>query len=106
LLKYDEPLSKCSFKFHLRHYTAVSKLKTGRVLHHFPSALPGGSRNTRHGGDAFCILDCVFQVEDQVYYAMDCLAWSGVSFYDCPAEMRLSWLGRGALYDAVHVLGS
>ena len=28
----------------------VSRLKTGRVLHRFPSALPGGSKNTRHGG--------------------------------------------------------
>ena len=74
--------------------TTVSRLKSGRVLHRFPSALPGGSKSTRHGRseDAFCILDCVFHKEDSVYYAMDCLAWNGMSLYDCTAEMRLSWL--------------
>ena len=70
----------------------VSRVKTGRVLHVFPSALPGGSKITRHGEGAFCILDCVFHEADGVYYAMDCLAWNGMSLYDCTAEMRLSWL--------------
>ena len=27
-----------------------------------------------------------------MYYAMDCLAWNGMSLYDCTTEMRLSWL--------------
>lgn len=71
--------------------TTTSRGKTGRVLHRFQSALPGGSSSTRHG-DAFCILDCVFHRRDQTYYAMDCLAWNGMSMYDCAAEMRLSWL--------------
>lgn len=72
----------------------VSRLKNGRVLHRFPSALPGGSQRTKHGKaeDSFCILDCVFHQEDGVYYVMDCMAWNGMSLYDCTAEMRLSWL--------------
>ena len=72
----------------------VSRLKNGRVLHRFPSALPGGSQRTKHGKaeDSFCILDCVFHQEDGVYYVMDCMAWNGMSMYDCTAEMRLSWL--------------
>ena len=59
-----------------------------------PSALPGGSQRTKHGKaeDSFCILDCVFHQEDGVYYVMDCMAWNGMSMYDCTAEMRLSWL--------------
>ena len=74
--------------------TTTSRGKTGRVLHRFQSALPGGSSTTRHGRaeDAFCILDCVFHRQNQTYYAMDCLAWNGMSMYDCSAEMRLSWL--------------
>ena len=76
-----------------RGYT-VSRLKSGRVLHKFPSALPGGSRRSKHGKaeDSFCILDCVFHQSDGVYYVMDCMAWNGMSMYDCTAEMRLSWL--------------
>jgi snurportin-1 len=72
----------------------VSRLKSGRVLHKFPSALPGGSRRSKHGKaeDSFCILDCVFHQSDGVYYVMDCMAWNGMSMYDCTAEMRLSWL--------------
>ena len=62
----------------------VSRLKNGRVLHRFPSALPGGSQRTKHGKaeDSFCILDCVFHQEDGVYYVMDCMAWNGMSMYD------------------------
>ena len=65
-----------------------------RAVVRFPSALPGGSQRTKHGKaeDSFCILDCVFHQEDGVYYVMDCMAWNGMSMYDCTAEMRLSWL--------------
>ncbi|EEH56954.1 mRNA_cap_enzyme [Micromonas pusilla CCMP1545] len=77
----------------------VSRLRSGRPLHRFKSALPGGSDATRHGPDAFCILDCVFHERDQTYYVLDCLAWNSVSLYDCAAEMRVAWV-RGKLGDA------
>jgi snurportin-1 len=71
----------------------VARAKTGGVSRRFASALPGGSRRTKHGkaeGD-FCILDCVFHEPDATYYVLDTLAWNGVSLYDCAAEMRAAW---------------
>ena len=71
----------------------AARAKTGGVSRRFASALPGGSRRTKHGkaeGD-FCILDCVFHEPDATYYVLDTLAWNGVSLYDCAAEMRAAW---------------
>jgi snurportin-1 len=71
----------------------AARAKTGGVSRRFASALPGGSRRTKHGkaeGD-FCILDCVFHAPDATYYVLDTLAWNGVSLYDCAAEMRAAW---------------
>lgn len=40
----------------------VSRLRNGSVLHHFPSALPGGARKKGVSGPAqsYSILDCIF----------------------------------------------
>ena len=72
----------------------IARLQCGRIQNKFPSALPGGSPETMHGRaeDAFCILDCVFDERSRTYHVLDCLAWNGMSLYDCAAEMRLSWL--------------
>ena len=73
--------------------STAARAKTGGISRRFASALPGGSRRTKHGkaeGD-FCILDCVFHEADATYYVLDTLAWNGVSLYDCAAEMRAAW---------------
>lgn len=42
--------------------TTVSRQRNGRVLHHFPSALPNGARtrDVSCASSVFCILDCIF----------------------------------------------
>lgn len=74
--------------------STIARGKSGRLIKRFISALPGGSKKTRHGNDEanFCILDCVFHEGDETFYVLDCLAWNGVSLYDCACEMRLAWL--------------
>eukprot|EP00891_Asterochloris_glomerata_P005970 jgi/Astpho2/5970/fgenesh1_pm.00080_%23_39_t len=70
----------------------VSRLRTGRVLHSFPSPLPGGSTASSSGADSFSILDCVFHEPQQTYYIVDVMCWQGYILYDCAAEFRLYWL--------------
>lgn len=42
--------------------TTVSRLRNGRILHCFPSALPNGARTrgVAASSQVFCILDCIF----------------------------------------------
>ncbi|KAF6161456.1 hypothetical protein GIB67_009335 [Kingdonia uniflora] len=74
--------------------TTVSRLRNGSVLHHFPSNLPNGARTKDNSGPAhsFCLLDCIFHEQDQTYYVIDMVCWSGYSYYDCSAEFRFFWL--------------
>eukprot|EP01018_Ginkgo_biloba_P035149 Gb_30822 [translate_table: standard] len=74
--------------------TTVSRLRNGRILHHFPSALPNGARakNVAGPGHMFCILDCIFHEPNQTYYIIDMICWRGYSLYDCSAEFRFFWL--------------
>ncbi|XP_010555547.1 PREDICTED: snurportin-1 isoform X2 [Tarenaya hassleriana] len=74
--------------------TTVSRLRNGSILHHFPSALPGGARTKGASGPAqsYCILDCIFHESDQTYYVIDMICWRGYSLYDCTAEFRFFWL--------------
>lgn len=47
--------------------TTVSRVRNGSILHHFPSALPGGARKKGASGPAnsYSILDCIFhEVKD------------------------------------------
>ncbi|CAN6914513.1 hypothetical protein HID58_078149 [Brassica napus] len=72
----------------------VSRLRNGSVLHHFPSALPGGARKKGVSGPAqsYSILDCIFHEADQTYYVIDMVCWRGYSLYECTAEFRFFWL--------------
>lgn len=74
--------------------TTVSRLRNGRILHCFPSALPNGARtkSVSGPGQMFCILDCIFHEADQSYYVIDMICWRGYSLYDCSVEFRFFWL--------------
>uniref|UniRef100_A0A7N0UY15 Snurportin-1 n=1 Tax=Kalanchoe fedtschenkoi TaxID=63787 RepID=A0A7N0UY15_KALFE len=74
--------------------TTVSRLRNGAVLHHFPSALPSGSRKKTvpDPAQSFSVLDCIFHEQDQTYYVIDMVCWRGYSLYDCSAEFRFFWL--------------
>eukprot|EP00850_Spirogloea_muscicola_P012292 SM000079S22410 [mRNA] locus=s79:78003:79786:- [translate_table: standard] len=76
------------------HGTTVSRLRSGHVLHRFPSALPNGARARGVAAPAhvFCILDAVFHEADQTYYVLDMMSWRGYSLYDCAAEFRFFWV--------------
>ena len=70
----------------------VSRTRAGRLLHTFPSALPGGARGGDAGGSGPCILDCVFHEPAGTYFVQDIMCWKGYTLYDCSAEFRLFWL--------------
>ncbi|KAK8486406.1 hypothetical protein V6N12_030492, partial [Hibiscus sabdariffa] len=74
--------------------TTVSRQRNGSILHHFPLALPAGSKTRDGSGSAqsYCILDCIFHESDQTYYVIDMVCWNGYSLYDCTAEFRFYWL--------------
>jgi snurportin-1 len=95
----------------------LARAAGGRVLHEFPSRLPGGSPATVGGPSAGCVLDCVFQADGLgeeeargggfaaappsatpstvggTFHALDVLEWAGVDMAPCTADMRLFWLG-------------
>ncbi|CAM9000637.1 unnamed protein product [Rhodiola kirilowii] len=52
--------------------TTVSRLRNGAVLHHFPSALPSGSRKktVADPSQSYSVLDCIFHELDQTYYVI------------------------------------
>ncbi|CAL9226742.1 unnamed protein product [Arabidopsis halleri] len=74
--------------------TTVSRVRNGSILHHFPSALPGGARKKGAAGPAssYSILDCIFHESDQTYYVIDMVCWRGYSLYECTAEFRFFWM--------------
>ncbi|BBN06619.1 snurportin-1 [Marchantia polymorpha subsp. ruderalis] len=74
--------------------TTVSRQRNGRVLHHFPSALPNGARtrDVSCASSVFCILDCIFHEPDKTYYVLDLMCWRGYSLYDCNTEFRFFWM--------------
>jgi snurportin-1 len=76
--------------------TTVSRLRTGSVLHRFPSALPNGSKSkeSSRSGQSYCILDCIFHELDQTYYVIDMVCWAGIPFYECTSEFRFFWLNN------------
>ena len=76
--------------------------RTGRLLHRFPSPLPGGSPASA-GRAAFTMLDCVFQPDDLgaaggpgevpgTLHVLDLLAWRGQDVAGSAADFRLFWL--------------
>ncbi|XP_059657393.1 uncharacterized protein LOC132303955 [Cornus florida] len=74
--------------------TTISRLRNGSLLHHFPSALPGGARikDVSRSAQSYCILDCIFHELDQTYYVIDMICWAGYSLHECTAEFRFFWL--------------
>ena len=82
----------------------VSRLRDGRILHAFNSAMPngrsGGGSRGRVGGSDFSILDCVFCETSQCYWICDVMCWKGHSVYDCTSEFRLFWLNQKLAEDA------
>ncbi|CAM8896126.1 unnamed protein product [Rhodiola kirilowii] len=73
--------------------TTVSRLRNGAVLHHFPSALPSGSRKktVSDPSQSYSVLDCIFHELDQTYYVIDMVCWRGYSLHYCTAEFRFNF---------------
>jgi hypothetical protein len=69
----------------------ITRLKSGSILHNFPSALPNGSNKTRRAAHVFCILDTVYHEPDDTYYITDVLAWNGVHLCNSSLECRHAW---------------
>ena len=69
----------------------VSRLKSGAVMHIFPSALPNGSMKTRRPSHVFCMFDAVFHEPDSTYYLVDVLAWNGVHLCSTSLDCRSNW---------------
>jgi len=72
--------------------STTARSRSGVQLARFPSALPGGSRQTLGPGDPFCILDAIFHQPDETYYVMDMMCWKGQALYGCSAEFRMFWV--------------
>ena len=87
-----------------------SRKKNGKVLHRrFASVLPGGSKGSRGRASEHCVLECIFQEQNQTYFVMDLgklvvwmllkrvvyaslVCWKGQVFYECSAAFRGFWL--------------
>lgn len=70
----------------------VARIPSGAVLKRFPSALPCGSHKTNRASDAFCLLDCIFQEQNNTFYVLDVMCWKGYLLYNCTTEFRWYWL--------------
>ncbi|KUF92774.1 hypothetical protein AM588_10004041 [Phytophthora nicotianae] len=64
----------------------------GSILKKFPSALPCGSHKTNKSNDGYCILDCIFQEQNETFYVLDVMCWKGYLLYNCTTEFRLYWM--------------
>jgi len=65
------------------------RLRNGRIKHHFPSLLPGGSHKSAESG--YSILDCIFYPGNKTYYVLDMICWNGHAVADSDSEFRLFW---------------
>ncbi|KAG3089388.1 hypothetical protein PI125_g18032 [Phytophthora idaei] len=70
----------------------IARIPSGSILKKFPSALPCGSHKTNKSNDGYCILDCIFQEQDETFYVLDVMCWKGYLLYNCTTEFRLYWM--------------
>ncbi|CAH0481334.1 unnamed protein product [Peronospora belbahrii] len=70
----------------------IARIPAGSILKKFPSALPCGSYKTNKANDGYCILDCIFQEQNETFYVLDVMCWKGYLLYNCTTEFRLYWM--------------
>ncbi|KAI9906225.1 hypothetical protein PsorP6_004750 [Peronosclerospora sorghi] len=70
----------------------IARIPSGSILKKFPSALPCGSHKTNKFNEGYCILDCIFQEQDETFYVLDVMCWKGYLLYNCTTEFRLYWV--------------
>uniref|UniRef100_A0A0N5C756 Snurportin-1 n=1 Tax=Strongyloides papillosus TaxID=174720 RepID=A0A0N5C756_STREA len=63
--------------------------KSGFRLNQFTSHLPGGSKSNR---DSLTILDCILDVDNNVFYVLDLITWDNTDFSSSEFEFRHYWL--------------
>eukprot|EP00954_Amorphochlora_amoebiformis_P017497 1319516-Amorphochlora_amoeboformis.AAC.1 len=68
----------------------ISRKRSGAILHVFSSALPSGNPKQKQVDP--CILDCIYHPQNQTYYVLDLMCWSGYSVYDSNTEFRHFWV--------------
>lgn len=66
----------------------TTRQRDGRVLHRFPSFLPGGSPGSL-APSALTVLDCVYSAPLNRYFATDLLIWADYDYTGHPAEFRM-----------------
>ncbi|CEG41386.1 m3G-cap-specific nuclear import receptor (Snurportin1) [Plasmopara halstedii] len=70
----------------------IARIPSGNILNKFPSALPCGSYKTNKSSDGYCILDCIYQEQNETFYVLDIMCWKGYLLYNCTSEFRLYWM--------------
>ncbi len=65
--------------------------RSGAMINHFPSLLPGGSRQSHRVQRDYCILDCIFDAGTQSFHILDVMCWGGHPVYDSDLEFRTFW---------------
>lgn len=72
----------------------VARFENGEVMEVFPSYLPNGSRHSPggRGSSSFCILDCIFDKQNNTFYILDVISWKGQFYSDCPTTFRYYWV--------------
>lgn len=71
--------------------------RRGRLIHRFPSSLPGGHRHQpkdrAHRG---AVLDTILVGETKTHYVLDLILWNE-SYVGCDTQFRVSWRDRKLL---------
>ncbi|CAI5712524.1 unnamed protein product [Peronospora destructor] len=70
----------------------IARSPAGSILKKFPSALPCGSHKTNKSNDGYCILDCIYQEQNETFYVLDVMCWKSYLLYNCTTEFRLYWM--------------
>ena len=70
----------------------IARIPAGSILKKFPSALPCGSHKTNKSNDGYCILDCIYQEQNETFYVLDVMCWKSYLLYNCTTEFRLYWM--------------
>ncbi|TDH65423.1 hypothetical protein CCR75_009572 [Bremia lactucae] len=70
----------------------TARTPSGCILKKFPSTLPCGSYKTNKSTEGYCILDCIYQEQDETFYVLDVMCWKGYLLYNCTSEFRQYWM--------------
>lgn len=52
----------------------------GRLIARFSSDLPGGNGSDRGSRTSYCILDCIFNEAENIYFVLDLVVWKGMNY--------------------------